>query len=139
MYAKELMTKDVAWVMPQTTLRDAASKMKSFNVGALPVCDGQKLVGMVTDRDIVLRSTAAGQNPNSAVVSETMSPEVKFCLESEDVSKVTKRMEKNKIRRLPVIDSNKNLVGIISLGDLTVRGEENVACEVLKEVSTPEE
>jgi len=86
-----------------------------------------------------LRSTAAGQNPNSAVVSETMSSEVKFCLESEDISKVTKRMEKNKIRRLPVIDSNKNLVGIISLGDLTVRGEENVACEVLKEVSTPEE
>jgi len=137
MHAKDLMTKEIAWIVPQTSLREAAGKMKALDVGVLPVCDGQKLVGMLTDRDIVLRSTAEGKDPNSAKVTETMSSKVEFCLEDEDINKVAHRMEKNKIRRLPVIDYNKKLVGIISLGDLAIRGGQKVACEVLEKVSTP--
>lgn len=137
MQAKDVMTKKVTWIMPQTLLRDAANKMKALDVGVLPVCDGQKLVGMLTDRDIVLRSTAEGKDPNSVKVAETMSSKVEFCLEDEDINKVAQRMEKNKIRRLPVIDDNKKLVGMISLGDLAVRGKQEVACEVLEKVSAP--
>lgn len=135
MQAKDIMTKEVSWVNPKDSLHDAASKMKKLNVGVLPVCDGQKLVGIITDRDIVLGSTAEGNDPNTAMVSETMSSKVEYCLEDEDISEIARRMEKKKIRRLPVIGHNKKLVGIISLGDFATRGGQKAACEILEKVS----
>ncbi len=137
MKAKDVMTRNVTWITPQASLSEAADKMKTLDVGVLPVCDGQKLLGMLTDRDIVLRSTAEGKDPNSEKVTEVMSPEVEFCLEDEEINKIAHRMEKKKIRRLPVMDHNKKLVGIISLGDLSTRGGQKVACEILEKVSTP--
>ncbi|PIQ91051.1 MAG: hypothetical protein COV71_01295, partial [Candidatus Omnitrophica bacterium CG11_big_fil_rev_8_21_14_0_20_41_12] len=83
MVAKDLMTRDVAWIKPEDSVRQAAIKMEELNVGALPVCDGEKLVGMVTDRDIVLHSTAEGKSPQNTSVSQVMSPEVVYCLEDE--------------------------------------------------------
>jgi len=122
MVAKDLMTRDVAWIKPEDSVRQAAIKMEELNVGALPVCDGEKLVGMVTDRDIVLHSTAEGKSPQNTSVSQVMSPEVVYCLEDEGVKAVMRKMEERKIGRLPVIGHNKKLVGIISLADLANRG-----------------
>jgi len=135
MKAKDVMTKDIVWITPQTSLREAADKMKANDTGALPICDGEKLTGMITDRDIVIRSIAQGKDPNNTPVSEAMSPEVDYCLEDEKISKIAHMMENKKIRRLPVVNQDKKLVGMISLGDLATRGESNFACEILEKVS----
>jgi len=137
MKAKDIMTEEVVWVMPQTSLREAANKMKELDVGVLPVCNDQELVGILTDRDIVLRSTAEGKDPNNTKVAEAMSSKVEYCLEDEDVNKVAYRMEKKKIRRIPVIGHNRRLIGIISLGDIATHGERRVACKILEKISTP--
>lgn len=138
MTARDVMTKDVVWIEPFSSVRQAASKMEKLNVGALPVCDGLKLVGMVTDRDIVLHSTAEGKNPDSTTVSQVMSAKVEYCLEDEGIEAIMRKMEDKKIRRLPVISHNKQLVGIISLADLAVKGGQKAACEILEKVSQPE-
>lgn len=134
---KDVMTKEAIWVTPQTSLREAANKMKTGDIGALPVCDGEKLIGFVTDRDIVIRSIAKGKDPNTVTISEVMSPEIDYCLENEDINKIAQRMERKKIRRLPVISHDKKLVGMISLGDLATRRAQKAACEILERVSAP--
>jgi len=137
MLAKDIMTKGVAWVSPETTVEAAAKKMETLNVGVLPVCNGEKLVGMVTDRDIVLHSTAEGKCPSEVTISQVMSPKVEYCLEHEKIDAIRLKMEKSKIRRIPVISKDKKLVGIISLGDLANKGESRTACAVLEKVSQP--
>ena len=136
----EVMTRDAHVVSPQESVQRAAQLMDELNVGALPVCDGHKLVGMVTDRDITIRATAAGRSPADAHVDEVMSTEVRWCFEDEPLDEVMKKMAGTQIRRVPVIshDDQKRLVGIVALGDLLAKsGQPQTATEVAGRISSP--
>jgi len=138
MKINEIITHDPEVIRPGTALIEAAQKMKSLDIGMLPVCDGDRLVGVITDRDITVRGVAQGCDPKTAHVQEVMTPEVIYCFDDEDVKDVAKKMEEKKVRRLPVLNREKRLVGIVSLGDLAVRtGKEKLAGEVLERVSGP--
>ncbi len=134
----EILTPDPQCVSPDTTLTTAAQKMKSLNVGLLPICQNDRLVGTVTDRDIVVRAIATGANPNTSTIRDVMSSEVIYCFEDEEVENAAQLMEQRQIRRLPVLNGEKRLVGILSLGDLAVRTQKDkLAGEVLERVSEP--
>jgi CBS domain-containing protein len=141
----ELMTRDVRFVAPQESLQRAAQLMDELNVGALPVCDGGRLVGMVTDRDITIRSTAAGRSPQEAHVDEVMSTELRWCYEDQSLDDVMVQMGDSQIRRLPVVshDEQHRLVGIVSLGDLATRmpagAQKQEVEQVVETVSSPSE
>jgi CBS domain-containing protein len=131
----EVMTSEVQVVQPDDTLQDAAAIMAEQDVGALPVCDGSRLQGMITDRDIAVRAVANGRDADTAV-REVMSEDVIWCSEDDDTQEVLGRMGERQIRRIPVVDANRNLVGIVSLGDLAIEDEENVD-EALRSISMP--
>ena len=136
---KELMTTDVKVIHPDAILKDAAAIMDDVDVGALPVCDGDRLVGIITDRDIVIRSISAGQDPNSTRVRDAMTSPVIYCFEDQTVDEVAKMMEDKQIRRLPVLNRDKRLVGIVALGDIAVEpAEEKLGGEILAKVSESE-
>ncbi|WP_373046807.1 CBS domain-containing protein [Vulgatibacter sp.] len=138
MELKEIMTRNVQVIAPDATARDAARMMKNLDVGGIPVCDGDRLRGFVTDRDIVVRAVAEGQDPSSCTVADVMTDKIIWCYEDSDVEEAGRIMQENKVRRLAVVDRNKRLVGILSLGDLAVEGEdEDFAGEVLETVSEP--
>ena len=138
MRLKEIMTKDVEVVAPEATLQDAAKKMKALNVGLIPVCNGEKVTGMLTDRDITVRATAEGRSPTRTKVSEIMSHDVAYCFEDQEIEQAVTVMEVKQIRRLPIMSRDKRLVGIVSLGDLAVHtGDQVLAGEALMEVSEP--
>lgn len=124
MRANEIMTTDVKVIRPDSSIRDAATQMQQLNVGALPVCDGQRLVGMLTDRDIAIRAVAEGKDPGKTTARECMSPEIIYCFEDDDLEEARRTMEKNQIRRLPVISREKQLVGILAVGDLAIKTDE---------------
>ncbi|MBI4275418.1 MAG: CBS domain-containing protein [Rhizobiales bacterium] len=115
----EVMTRDVQIASPNQTIRQAARLMSELDAGVLPVGDDDRLVGMITDRDITVRGVAKGLKPE-AKVSKVMSKEVKFCFDDEDIEHVVRNMGEIKVRRLPVVNRDKRLVGIISLGDIAV-------------------
>ena len=136
----DVMTRDVRVVSPSDSMQHAAQCMDELNVGSVPVCDGQKLVGMVTDRDIAVRGVAAGRAAASTPVSEVMSGSVRWCSEDQPVDDVMDEMRDAQIRRMPVVDQDQRLVGIVSLGDLADRGaDESRVGEVLRDISTPSE
>jgi CBS domain-containing protein len=136
----EVMTRDVMTISPQETLRRAAQMMDELNVGVLPVCDGERLVGMITDRDITVRSTSAGEAPENARVEEAMSEDVRWCFDDQSVDEVMQQMSDSQIRRVPVVDHNtKKLVGIVALGDIATKSQSGEAEDTLKNVSTPSE
>jgi CBS domain-containing protein len=138
MQLQTIMTRDVQAIPPNMSLRDAARTMKALNVGALPVCQNDKLIGLITDRDITVRAVAATQDAPSCPVSDVMTPNLICCYEDDDVEKAAQRMEDAQIRRLPVIDHNHRLVGIVSLGDLATRSHDGkLSSEVLEQVSRP--
>ena len=138
MKVNEIITHGPEVIRPETALIEAAQKMKSLDIGMLPVFDGDRLVGVITDRDITVRGVAQGCDPKTARVQEVMTPDVTYCFDDEDVKAVAKKMEEKKVRRLPVLNREKRLVGIVSLGDLAVRtGKEILAGEVLERVSEP--
>jgi CBS domain-containing protein len=120
MQVREVMTPEVEVISPETTLAEAAQKMKSLDVGPLPVGERDRLVGMVTDRDITVRATAAGRDPNTTKVREVMTEQVFYCFEDESIEQAAEIMERAQIRRLMVLNRDKRLVGIVSLGDLAV-------------------
>jgi CBS domain-containing protein len=122
MKVSEVMTRSVATVSPEQTAREAASFMLSNDAGSIPVTDGDRLVGMITDRDIAVRGVAKGKGPDCQV-REVMTSEVKYCFEDEDIGHVAKNMAEIKVQRLPVMDRNKRLVGIVSLGDIAIQGD----------------
>ena len=113
----DVMTRDARLTAPDDSLRRAAQMMKECDCGILPVADGDHLVGMITDRDIAIRCVAEGKGPDSKV-REAMTQEVKYCFEDEDINHVCKNMADIQVRRLPVVNREKRLVGIVSLGDL---------------------
>ncbi len=138
----QVMSRNARSVAPQETLQQAAKLMDELDVGALPVCNGERLVGMVTDRDIAIRGAAAGKSPQAAHVEDVMSTEVRWCFEDEPLDDVIQQMSYNQIRRLPVIahDDTQKLVGMVSLGDLATKTEDEAREEVeqlTKQVSAP--
>ena len=138
MQISEIMTRNVQVIPPDATLLDAARMMRDLDVGGLPVCDGDRLTGFVTDRDIVVRAIAEGESPDQCKVSDVMSDEIVWCYEDVDVEEAGRLMQERQVRRLAVLDRQKRLVGILSLGDLAVEGEdEEFAGEVLEQVSEP--
>ncbi len=137
MLVRDAMTRDVRTMSPSQTIRDAARVMERLDLGFLPVGESDRLVGMITDRDIAIRGIGAGKGPD-AKISEIMTADVKYCFEDEDTDHVARNMGALQIRRLPVVDRNKRLVGVISLGDLAVgRGTEQAAGSALKAISRP--
>jgi CBS domain-containing protein len=138
------MTLHVEVIHPDATLHEAAEKMKSLDVGPIPVCDGDRLVGMVTDRDITVRATAEGRDPNTTRVRDVMTPDIIYCFEDQDVEEAARIMGEQQIRRLVVLNRDKRLVGIVSLGDLAVyTDQDDMGAEELSEtlsgVSEPSE
>jgi CBS domain-containing protein len=137
MRVSEVMTRDVQVVRPGDTVQKAARMMDDLNVGAIPVCDGQKLVGMVTDRDITVRSTSAGKAPDQCQVDQVMSQDVRWVFDDDDVDKAQKIMSDSQIRRVAVIKrDDKSLVGIVAMGDLATK-DQGKAAQALKDVSSP--
>lgn len=138
MQLKQVMTPDVEVVHPDATLQEAAVKMKSLDVGPLPVSDGGKVVGMITDRDITVRAVAEGRDPKSTTVREAMTDEVVYCYEDQDVEDAARLMAEKQVRRLLVMDRQDQLVGIVSLADLAVDTADVIrAGETLERVSEP--
>jgi CBS domain-containing protein len=138
MQLKDVMTRQVEVISPDASLEEAARKMDQLNVGPLPVCEDERLVGLVTDRDITVRATAAGKDPRTTPVREAMSQDVLYCFEDQDVREAAQIMERQQVRRLPVLDHSKRLVGIVSLGDLaTDTRDDRLTGEVLERVSEP--
>ena len=134
----QVMTRGVEVIAPQETLQRAAQRMDELNVGALPVSDGQSLLGMITDRDITVRATAAGLDPRRTTVAEAMTTAIRSCRETESAESVLQQMAGTQIRRLPVLDANEQLVGIVSIGDLATRGRVQMD-GTLREISSPSE
>jgi CBS domain-containing protein len=136
---QDVMTRDVQSISPEETVRRAAQLMDEFNVGAIPVCDGDRLVGMITDRDITVRSTAAGQAPEQTRVGDVMSTDVRTCFTTQAVDEVLGQMGDVQIRRVPVIDrQSQALVGIVSLGDMATKHSAGID-RALEEISEPSE
>lgn len=137
MKLKDIMTPQVEVTDPGESLYDAARKMRSHDIGVLPVCDGERLVGMLTDRDVTIRSVAEGRDPRQTHVKETMTPSIAYCFDDQDAEEAERVMQEQRIRRLPVLDRQKHLVGIVSLGDLATKvGGPHVA-DTLEKVSEP--
>lgn len=135
---KDVMTPGVEVIHPSATVAEAAEKMRMLNIGVIPVCDGERLVGMLTDRDVVVRIIADQRDPKRTTVIEAMTPEVAYCFEDEDVQKAARLMVEKQIRRLVILNRDKRLVGIVSLGDLAVQTDDTrLSGEVLEYVSEP--
>lgn len=139
MQVRDVMTKGAECVCPTNSLQEAAQKMKNLDVGPLPVCgDNDRLVGMITDRDITVRAVAEACDPRSTTVQDVMTPDVVYCFEDQDVQEAARLMQENQVRRLIVLNRDKRLVGIVSLGDLAVEtGDEKLAGKTLEHVSLP--
>ena len=136
---RDVMTPDVRTISPQETVQRAAQMMDELNVGAIPVCDSDRLVGMITDRDITVRSVAAGQAPGATCVADVMSTDVRTCTSNQEVDEVMRQMGDVQIRRVPVIDQDSHrLVGIVSLGDMAAKHSAQVD-RALETISTPAE
>jgi CBS domain-containing protein len=138
MLLKEIMAPDVEVVSPGDTLEEAARKMAELDVGPLPVCEGNRVVGLLTDRDITVRATAAGCDPKTTLICDVMTQDIICCYEDQEVREAARLMKEQQIRRLPVLNRANELVGIISLGDLaTAAGDQGQPGEVLRKVSEP--
>jgi CBS domain-containing protein len=138
MQVSQAMTQEVVSVTPGMTLTEAARAMKTFDIGPLPVCVGDRLVGMLTDRDITIRATAEGRDPMQTPVSDVMTPEVVCCLETDDVGTAAKLMQRAQLRRLLVVDRHGKLKGIVSLADLSLKtGDDKLVGETVEKVSEP--
>jgi CBS domain-containing protein len=128
------MTLDVEAIRPNDTLRTAAKMMADLDAGILPVGENDRLVGMITDRDITVRAVAEGRDPDKTTVRDTMTDEVRYCFADESPEEVARKMSAWQVRRLPVLSRDKRLVGIVALGDLVI-GAEDPAKEALREIS----
>jgi CBS domain-containing protein len=136
MRVSDAMTAAVRIANPQQTIADAAKMMAEIDAGALPVGDGDRLVGMLTDRDIAIRAVAEGKGPQTPV-QEIMSKEVLYCFADQDLDDVVQNMADTKVRRMPVLNREKRMVGILSLGDVALVDDPDVTGEALSEISEP--
>ena len=134
MKVSKCMTRDVELVSPTQTIREAAQMMAELDAGALPVQQDDRLVGMITDRDIAVRAVAQGKSPETPV-QDVMSPELLYCFEDQEIEDVSRNMGEVKVRRLPVVNRDKRLVGIISIGDLALKEEQTLTGSTLARIS----
>jgi len=135
---REVMTRGAEVISPDSTVADVARKMRDLDVGSLPVCDGQRLIGMVTDRDLSVRGAAEGKDPSSTNVRDVMSPDVTWVFEDEPAEMAASVMRRRQIRRLPVLDRTDKLVGVVSLGDLaTDLSSDRLKGQTLEDISEP--
>jgi CBS domain-containing protein len=138
MKVKDAMTRGTECLAPDATLQTAAQRMRELNVGSMPICDNDRLAGVITDRDITIRATADGCDPKTTRIREAMTPQIVYCYEDQDVQEAARLMEEKQIRRLVILNRDKRLVGIVSLGDLATKtGSETRPGETLKRVSQP--
>ncbi|MBO0738155.1 MAG: CBS domain-containing protein [Alphaproteobacteria bacterium] len=136
MQISNVMSRNVQIIGPDQTLREAAAAMKRLDAGVLPVGENEKLVGMVTDRDIAIRGIAEGKSAD-AKIRDVMTQGIRYCFEDEDVDHVAENMAELQVRRLPVINREKRLVGIVSLGDLATQGSLPKTAKALHGISQP--
>jgi CBS domain-containing protein len=136
MIIAKVMSRDVKIIGPDETLRNAATIMQQIDAGFLPVAEGDRLVGIITDRDIALRGIGQGKGPD-AKVRDAMSAEIKYCFEDEELEHVAQNLAELQVRRLPVMNSDKRLVGIVSLADLATNGSLAVSARALHGISQP--
>ena len=137
MKLKDVMTTQVEIVRPDASIQEAAEKMRSLDVGALPVCDGQRLAGMITDRDITIRATAQGRDAKTTPVRDVLSPELVYAFEDQDLEEAERLMQEKQIRRLPVLSRDKQLVGIVALADVVAEAGKKDAARTVQAVSKP--
>lgn len=139
MKLSEIMTRDVVVMQPDDSLQSAAKKMRDRNIGFLPVCDGEELLGVISDRDLTIRALADGMDVNIMLGRDLMTAPAIYCYDDQDVSEVAKIMEENQIRRLVVLSrDDKRLVGVVSLGDLARNESADRSGRVLQKVSEPD-
>jgi CBS domain-containing protein len=136
MKVSDVMTRDVMIANPQESIQQAAKAMAGFDTGALPVGESGRLVGMITDRDIAIRGIGQGKGPH-AKIRDVMSQEIKYCFADQDVEEVTQDMADIQVRRLPVLDRDKRMVGILSLGDIAMKSDNGAAADALSGISRP--
>lgn len=135
MKVREAMHKGVAWADPATPISKIAQLMREHDVGSIPIGEDDRLVGMVTDRDIVIRGLANGRDPSSLTARDVMTKGILYCRDEEDLDDATRMMELKQVRRLPVIDRDKRMVGMLSLGDVSTVCDQEQSGEVLQAVS----
>lgn len=136
MRINEIMSRDVEVARPQDTIQDVARKMRDIDAGVIPVCDGDQVRGMVTDRDIVLRAVSEARSFDTPV-AEVMTSDVEYCYEDDDIAQAADKMAELQVRRLVVLDRDKRLVGIVSLGDIAQQGKDKTTGQALEEISEP--
>ncbi len=137
MQIRDVMTRNVEVVQPIATLRETAERMRLLNVGALPVCQGDRLLGILTDRDITVRASAEGRDPREVRAIDVMTPNVVCCYEDQDIKEAALLMQEQRIRRLPVLNDARKLVGMVSLADLATGADAKLAAKTLERVSQP--
>jgi CBS domain-containing protein len=135
MKVKKAMHKGAEWIPPETPLAKAAKKMRELDVGSLPVGEKDRLIGMVTDRDITCRAVANGRDIGKLTARDVMTKGIVYCRNNEDLDDALRVMESKKIRRLPVIDENKRMVGMLSLGDVSHAASHELSGELMSAVS----
>lgn len=135
MKVKEIMHKGVEWVSPDTSVAVLAKKMKKFDVGALPVSENDRLIGMVTDRDVAVRAIANGKDASKLTARDIMTRGIIWCRADSSAAEAVHLMETKKVRRLPVIDENKRMIGMLSLGDISHAAAQRTSAELMKAVS----
>ena len=137
MKLREIMTREVDVVQPDDALRVAARKMRDRDIGFLPVCDGEELLGVLSDRDITIRALADGMDANIMLARDLMTTPAIYCFEDQDSSEAAELMAENDIRRLPVLNSDKRLVGVVSLGDLAAKtGDDDIVGQTVQDISS---
>ncbi len=135
MKIKEIMTTEVECVSPDTTLKELADKMKNMDVGFFPICENDRLIGAATDRDIVIRGVAEGLD-NESSVREVMSTEIYYAYEDENVEEVARKMQDRDVRRLLILNRDKRLAGVVSIGDLSqAKGKEKLVGETTRDIT----
>jgi len=135
MKVKKIMHKGVEWVSPDTLVTALAKKMRKSDIGVIPVGENDRLIGMVTDRDITVKGVANGKDLSKLTARDVMTKGVIWCRDSDDVADAARTMESKQVRRLPVIDKDKRMVGMLSLGDISQAASRRLSAEVTKAVS----
>lgn len=139
MKLNEIMTKDVEIISPGDTLQTAAQKMRDRDIGFLPVCDGERLIGVLSDRDVIVRALAEGMDSNAIVGRDLITSPAIYCFDDQTLDEAAKLMHDNQIRRLVILNrDDKRMVGVISLGDLAINLDDKISGDVLQSVSEPE-
>ncbi|MBT8472046.1 MAG: CBS domain-containing protein [Marinicaulis sp.] len=136
MQVKDVMTKGIRIAEPDENLAHAAKKMRTQNIGALPVIEDRQLVGMITDRDVAIRAVGANMDPSVTEVREIMTDDCLWCAENEELEDAVRIMEQNQVRRLPVMNDKKEIVGMLSLEDVALHAPASLTGEVLKAVAS---